>query len=171
MALQCDVTRIITYMLEDERSEFTYDQVGKRTFTNMGSTPTTGTCPEYHGGCQHGSQDDFAAVTMWNAQKVADLCTKMDSIVEANGKTMLDNSVVFFGGAMHGSDHSCDRIPTALIGSGGGKLKGDQFLPLGKRPMRDLHFTVMNSVFGMAQTNFGQNLTGAPIAVINEIVA
>jgi hypothetical protein len=171
MALQCDVTRIITYMLEDERSEFTYDQVGKRTFTNMGSTPTTGTCPEYHGGCQHGSQDDFAAVTMWNAQKVADLCTKMDAIMEANGKSILDNSVVFFGAAMHGSDHSCDRIPTALIGSGGGKLKGDQFLALNKRPMRDLHFTMMNSVFGMAQTNFGQNLTGAPIAVINELVA
>ena len=171
MALQCDVTRIITYMLEDERSEFTYDHVGKRTFTNMGSTPTAGTCPEYHTGCQHGSQDDFAAVTMWNAQKVADLCTKMDAVMEANGKSILDNSVVFFAGAMHGSDHACDRIPTALIGGGGGKLKGDQFLALGKRPMRDLHFTVMNSVFGMDQTNFGQNLTGAPIAVINQILA
>jgi hypothetical protein len=37
--------------------------------------------------------------------------------------------------------------------------------------MRDMHFTMMNSVFGMAQTNFGQNLTGAPISIINEIVA
>jgi hypothetical protein len=37
--------------------------------------------------------------------------------------------------------------------------------------MRDLHFTVMNAVLGMAQTDFGQNLTGAPIAIIDEIVA
>jgi hypothetical protein len=170
-ALQCDVTRIITYMLEDERSEFTYDHVGKRTFTSTGSTPTTGTCPEYHGGCQHGSQDDFAAVTMWNAGKVADLCRKMDAIVEANGKSILDNSVVFFGGAMHGSNHSCDHLPTALIGGGGGKLKQDQHVVLNNRPLRDLHFTVMNSVLGMAQTDFGHNLTGAPITVINEIVA
>jgi hypothetical protein len=42
---------------------------------------------------------------------------------------------------------------------------------LNKRPVRDMHFTMMNSVFGMAQTDFGQNLTGAPISIINEIVA
>jgi len=33
------------------------------------------------------------------------------------------------------------------------------------------HFTVMNKVFDMAQTDFGQHLTGAPISTINEIVA
>jgi hypothetical protein len=47
MAMQCDVTRIITYMLEDERSEFTCDHVTKRKFTADGSTQTSGTCPEY----------------------------------------------------------------------------------------------------------------------------
>ena len=171
MALQCDVTRIITYMLEDERSEFTYDQVTKRSWTTTGSTQTSGTLPEYHGGCQHGSQDDFATVSWWNAGKVADLCTKMDAIKEANGLSILDNSVVFFGAAMHGSDHSCDRLPAVLIGSGGGKLKGNQNVVLNKRPLRDLHYTVMNSVFGMNQTTFGQNLTGAPLATINELVA
>ena len=66
MAFQCDVTRVITHMLEDERSEFTYDHVTKRTFTEAGSVETSGTCPEYHGGGQHGSQDDFATITWWN---------------------------------------------------------------------------------------------------------
>jgi hypothetical protein len=30
---------------------------------------------------------------------------------------------------------------------------------------------MMNSVFGMGATDFGHNLTGAPIAIIPEIVA
>ncbi len=171
MALQCDVTRIITYMLEDERSEFTYDHVTKRKFTNMGSTPSTGTCPEYHGGGQHGSQDDFAAITWWNVGKVADLCRKLDAIKEANGLSILDNSVVFFGGAMHGSNHSCDHLPTALIGGAGAKLKQDQHVQLNNRPLRDLHFTMMNSVFGMGQKDFGHNLTGAAISTVKEIIA
>ena len=33
MAFECDVTRVISYMLEDERSEFTYDNVQERAFT------------------------------------------------------------------------------------------------------------------------------------------
>jgi len=171
MALQCDVTRVITYMLEDERSEFVYDHVTKRKFTADGSTPGTGTCPEYHGGGQHGSQDDFGAITWWNVGKVADLCTKLDAIKEANGLSILDNSVIYFGGAMHGSNHSCDHLPTALIGGGGGKLKGNQLVTLNNRPLRDLHYTIMNKVFGMGVTDFGANLTGAPISIINEIVA
>lgn len=171
MALQCDVTRIITYMLEDERSEFVYDEVTKRTFTAAGSTPGTGTCPEYHGGGQHGGLNEFSTISWWNVGKVADLCNKLNAIKEENGLSMLDNSVLFLGAAMRGSNHSCHQMPTALIGSAGGKLKVGQHLQMGNRPLRDLHFTMMNSVFGMGQTNFGDNLTGKPISVINEIVA
>lgn len=170
LAFQCDVTRVLTYMLEDERSEFTYDHVIKRKFTPTGSTVSTGTCPEYHTGGQHGSADDFATITHWNVGKVAELCSKLDAIKEADGKSILDNSVILFGGCMHGNDHKADRLPTMLIGGGGGKLKTDQHLVLDKRPLRDLHFTVMNDVFGMQQTNFGQNLTGAPIAKIPQLL-
>lgn len=170
LAFQCDVTRVLTYMLEDERSEFTYDHVIKRKFTPTGSTVSTGTCPEYHTGGQHGSADDFATITHWNVGKVAELCSKLDAIKEADGKSILDNSVILFGGCMHGNDHKADRLPTVLIGGGGGKLKTDQHLVLDKRPLRDLHYTVMNDVFGMQQTNFGQNLTGAPIAKIPQLL-
>jgi hypothetical protein len=171
LAFQCNVTRIISYMLEDERSAFVYDHVPRRTFTPDTSMPSTGTCPEYHQGGQHGDPNDYAAITRWNVAKVADLATKLDAIKEANGLSILDNSVLFLGACMHGSDHACDRLPTLLIGSGGGKLKTNQYVSLDKRPLRDLHFTMMNSVFDMNQTDFGQNLTGAPISIIDEIVA
>ena len=173
MAFQCNVTRIITYMLEDERSEFIYDHVPRRTFNNgVGvSAAGSGTCPEWHTGGQHGLADDYAAITRWNVGKVADLCTLLDGVKEANGLSILDNSVIFLGSCMQTDNHACEQLPSLLIGGAGGKLKTNQFVDLGKRPVRDMHFTMMNSVFNMNQTNFGQNLTGAPIATIKEIVA
>jgi hypothetical protein len=172
MALQCDATRIISYMLEDERSEFTYDHVKMREFTATGSTEGNGTCPEYHGGGQHGSQNAFASITRWNAGVVAELATALDAITEADGSTVLDNTLIFFGGCMHGSNHDCNELPTALIGGKALGLTQDQHVGWDRRPLRDLHFTVMNKLFGMADvTNFGQDLRGNPIASITEIIA
>jgi hypothetical protein len=172
MALQCDATRIITYMLEDERSEFTYDHVKVREFTATGSTEGGGTCPEYHGGGQHGSQNAFASITRWNAGKVAELATKLDAIKEADGTSILDNTVIFFGGAMHGSNHDCSELPTMLIGGKSLGLAQDQHIQFTKRPLRDLHFTLLTKAFGMSDvTDFGYDRTGAPIKVINELIA
>jgi hypothetical protein len=171
MALRCDATRIVSYMLEDERSEFTYDHVQRREFTATGSTPINGTCPEYHGGGQHGSQNDFASITMWNVGKVAELCSRLDAITDPDGATVLDNTVVFFGGCMHGSNHQCNELPTALIGGGNIGLRQDQHVVFSARPLRDLHFTVMNHVMGMGQSDFGEDRTGKPIALMNEIMA
>lgn len=171
LALQCDATRIITHMLEDERSEFTYDHVKMREFTATGSTEANGTCPEYHGGGQHGSQSAFASITRWNASKVAELAAKLDRVQEANGTSVLDNTVIFFAGAMHGSNHACHQLPVALVGGGALGLRQDQHADLVKRPLRDLHYTLMQKVFDMQDvTQFGRNLTGAPLAVVSDAV-
>jgi hypothetical protein len=171
MAFQCDATRIITHMLEDERSEFTYDHVPMRKFTGASSAVSGGTCPEYHGGGQHGSQDAFGSIVRWNSGVVADLATRLDAIKEADGTSILDNTIIFYAGAMHGSDHSCHLLPVSLIGGSALGLKQDQHVDLGTRPLRDLHYTMMQKFFDMSDvTNFGQNLTGAPIKVVSEIV-
>jgi hypothetical protein len=171
LALQCDATRIITYMLEDERSEFTYDHVKMRTFSATSSTEGNGTCPEYHGGGQHGSQEAFGSITWWNSTKVAELCVKLDAIKEADGSSILDNTVVMYGGAMHGGNHSCNELPTALIGGAKLGLKQDQHVALGKRPLRDLHFTLMNEVYGMGLSDFGKIAQQVAPKLISEIVA
>jgi hypothetical protein len=169
LALRCDVTRIISYMLEDERSVYVYDKLPKQKFTATSAAPDQGMCGEYHGS-QHGSQDEFATITWFNVSKVADLCRKLDAIQEADGRTVLDNSVVLFGGAMHGSNHQCNELPTALIGGGGGKLKTDQHVLTDKRPLRHLHYTLMNGVFGMNVTDFAQSAAKIPLATLQEIL-
>jgi hypothetical protein len=41
MALACDSTRVVSFMLDDSRSDFPYDFLTSRVFTATGSTPTT----------------------------------------------------------------------------------------------------------------------------------
>jgi len=170
LAFQCDLTRVISYMLEDERSEFTYDNVQERAFTADGSSPKARSCPEYHL-AQHAGGDVFATITWWNVGKVADLCRKLDAIEEANGASVLDNTVVLLGGCMHGGDHLGDRLPVALVGGGNLGLRTDQHLVLEKRPLRDLYLTLMNDVYQLNVSDFGQDLTGAKAARISQLLS
>lgn len=169
LAFECDLTRVISYMLEDERSEFTYDHVQERAFTAETSTPKGGACPEYHS-AQHEGGDRFASITWWNVGKVAELCRRLDVIKEANDASVLDNTVVFLGSCMHGGDHLGNQLPVALIGGGNLGLRTDQHVVLDGRPLRDLYFTLMNDVYGLNATDFGENLTGAPPSKIDQLL-
>jgi hypothetical protein len=169
MAFECDVTRVISYMLEDERSEFTYDHVEERSFTAQTSSPKGGPCPEYHW-AQHAGGDPFATITWWNVGKVAELCRKLDAIEEAPGVSVLDNTVVLFAGCMEGGTHRADGLPVALVGGSALGLKTDQHMVLEERPLRDLYFTLMNQVFSLDIGDFGQNLTNAPLSTLEPLL-
>jgi hypothetical protein len=170
LAFQCNLTRIVSYMLEDERSEFTYDHVRRRQFTAEGSVPVDGVCGEYRG-ASHGDLNEFASITWWNVGKVAELCQSLAGIVEDSfGNSVLDNTVVLLGSCIHGQDHWVDRLPTLLVGGRGGGLRLDQHVDLGKRPLRDLYYTLANSVYGMDLASFGVDRTGAPHATVTELL-
>jgi hypothetical protein len=171
LALQCDQTRIASYMLEDEKSEFVYDFVPKRTFTAFTSTPSTGFCPEWYNGGQGGAVDDYASIVHWHVGKVAEFCQRLDSMKEDNGLSVLDNSVVFLGASMHSQDHACEKLPTVLMGGGGSRLRTNRFVDLTRRPMRDFYITLMNDVYDLGVTDFGMNLTGAPLKSIPQLLA
>lgn len=170
LAFRCDSTRIVSYMLEDERSYFVYDNVPLRSFTAQGSTASNGVCGEYFGSSL-GNGDAYATITWWNVSKVAELCQRLDQIDDGDGRTVLDNTVVFLGSGLEGRTHAASNLPALLVGGGGGKLKTDQHLDLTTRPLRDLHFTIMNGVFDLGVSDFGADKTGAPIALIDELLA
>jgi hypothetical protein len=170
MAFECDATRVISYMLEDERSEFVYDHVKLRRFSSDGTADPIGTCPEYHTSQHDGVDDAFATITWWNVSKVAELCRKLDSIPEAPGVSVLDTCVVMLGACMHGSDHLPSDLPVALVGGGKIGLKNDQHVQLGARPLRDLYFTLMNDVYGLGVSEFGRHVEGAPLSRISELL-
>jgi hypothetical protein len=157
MALTCDITRVVSYMLDDARSEFVYKFLTQRVFSPAGSVPGQGGCDQYHA-MQHAGEtnNQFATIGWWMAQKASELASKLAAVSEGDAGSMLDNSVIIFASGMHGANHKGVDIPVALIGSGGGVLKQDTYLPFAtEQQMGDLHLTVMQKVFGCPDTTFG----------------
>jgi hypothetical protein len=168
MALTCDITRVVSYMLDDARSEFVYKFLTQRNFTVDGSVPGQGGCDQYHA-MQHAGEtnNQFATIGWWMAQKASDLAGKLAAVSEGAAGTMLDNTVIVFASGMHGASHKGIDIPVAILGSGGGVLKQDTYLPFAtEQQMGDLHLTLIQKVFGGTQTSFG-----ASMKIIPELLA
>jgi hypothetical protein len=169
LAFQTDATRVISYMLDDEYSEFSYDFLPIRQFTSTGSIETAELCGTYSS-AQHGSQDHYASLTRWHVGRVASLCQRLANVFEEDGRSVLDNSVVFLGSGMHGSDHACADLPALFVGGGGGRLRTDQHLAFDRRPLRDFYFTLLNGVYQLGVSDFGASRSGDPIATISELL-
>jgi hypothetical protein len=156
MALKCDLTRVVTFMLDDERSDFSYNFLPMRTFTATASTPGAGMVNAGYHDLQHSGDrnNGFATITRWNVEKLALLCGKLDAIQEGT-RTLLDNSVVSFGSCMFGGNHKGWKIPTLYVGSGGGVLKTNEHVSFkDEQRLSELYLTYMQKVFGVNPGTF-----------------
>lgn len=171
LAFQCDLTRVISFMLDDERSEFVYDHVELRRFTLTGSTPAgSNVLWELHGGGQSGDNDTWCSIMLWQSVKLAALCQKLASLPEGDG-SVLDNVVLLYGSSMHGADHNAANLPSMLIGSPK-VLSTDRYF---KFPLpcaqRDLLYTLLNGVFGLDVVSFGESAMGIPNRLMKQVLA
>jgi hypothetical protein len=189
MALQCDVTRVITHMLDDARSEFEYRHISAAIREQVGLEYREGSSLHSHGS-QHGpgnldwavedgryrvverSNRDFAAITCWLAHKVASLASRLDAIPEADG-TLLDHTLLVFTSEMRGHDHDAFDLPLLLLG-GNGTFRTDTHVAYGSlgedRQLRDLWFTVLQAHYGLPVSEFGHDVRGVPNALLEEIL-
>ena len=170
MAFQCDLTRVVSFMLDDARSDFVYDFLTMRAFSMTGSKPSVGAVAGYHGLNQAGDQNDgFATITWWNMAQLNDLITKISAIKEGAG-TAFDNTIIYAGSGMHGGNNDGLNVPVVVAGTGGGVFKTGQALhlaggstvtgnkvELGKN-LQDVHLTILNKVFGGTLKEFGVSL-------------
>jgi hypothetical protein len=162
MAIQCDITRIASFMLDDARSEFVYNFLNERIFTATGSMPNPATAPvgEYHGLQHAGDRNNntnagFATIGWWNSTKVAQLAGKLAAATEGASGSVLDNTVMLFASGMHGGDHLNTHLPVAILG-GAGVLKQDVLTPAATElQLADVHFTILQKVFGNTAASFG----------------
>jgi hypothetical protein len=174
MAIQCDITRSVSFMLDDERSEFAYNFLFERSFTPTGSAPNPANLPvgEYHGLQHSGDRNNnitpgFATIGWWNSTKVAALAALLDATSEGAAGTALDNTVLFYAGGMHGGDHLNNNLPVAILGGGALGLKQDTFLSTGAElQLSDVHFSILQKIFGYTGAAFGvgKNLVPAIFA-------
>jgi len=112
LALQCDMTRVITYMLDLG--------FGRKNFSFLVGTHSA------HHDITHTNTSEahliHQQITTWYCDQLAYLLQRMDSIDEGSG-TLLDNSMVLFGSGLgDGRTHQGQSMPLILAGGGAGTL-------------------------------------------------
>jgi hypothetical protein len=146
-ALACDQTRIVTFIWNGETSQQTFPWLGVN---------------DPHHDMSHRPDGDAATraklikVNRWYAEQVAYFLGKLDSTREANGKTMLDNSLVIFtDGLGKGNNHTRKNIPWVLAGGAGGYLPGGRYFEYGNQPHNRLLVNIMHAMGLRDESFFG----------------
>jgi hypothetical protein len=164
MAFETNLTRVISHMLDDARSEYHYNFLKQRNFVGATSTeidmPITtvqqGDLLGYHGLSHDGDNNNgFATVNHWFVQKFASLLDRLSKSIEADGKSVLDNTLITFMSGMQGSSHQLTKLPVVLAG-GGAVFKNDYHNNYATQVrLADVHLTIMQAGFGVPLTKFG----------------
>jgi hypothetical protein len=135
LALQGDVTRVITFQLAREASTRTYPEAG---------------VPEPHHPLTHNGGDPakLAKVAQINAFHVS-LFTyfleKLKATRDGDG-SLLDHSMFLYGSGMGNADlHDHVNLPILVAGGGAGKLKGGRHIRYKEpAPLANLHLTLLD---------------------------
>jgi len=132
LALQADITRVVTFQLAREVSTRTYPQIG---------------VPEAHHPTSHHQNDPekLAKLTKINTYHVslfAYLLEKLKNTPEGNG-SLLDNTMYLFGSGMGNPDvHDHSKLPILVAG---GSLKGGRHINYAQpTPLSNLLLTMLN---------------------------
>ena len=147
LALQADITRVITFQLARETSSRTYPEIG---------------VPDAHHPVSHhrNNPEQIAKLTKINTYHMslyAYFLEKLRSTPDGDG-TLLDHGIYMLGSGMGNPDiHDHVNLPALVAGGGGGKLKGGRHIRFAQRtPMANLHLTLLDKV-GVDLESFGDS--------------
>ncbi len=146
LALACDATRVVTFMLAEAESEYTFD------------VPGVSAGDGHHGTSHHGSESAklarVAQIDRWYVEKVAYLAAKLNSFGEGTS-SVLGNTVLLHTAEMgDGDSHSYFDMPVVLVGGQNGLLPSSRHVRAEGRPIADLYLSLFNSL-GVPKTSFG----------------
>lgn len=154
MAMWTDQTRCVTYMLGNSNSRMVFDFLGVKEQHHYLS--------HFFRNFSRENLDALLKINYWHMEKFDYLLNRMKSWKDQNG-SLLDHSVVLFGGGMgHSDNHTAQRIPTILAGKGGGRLKTGRYLRFSKnQDLSRLHLALMHQ-FGINIEEYGGADTPLP---------
>jgi len=161
LAIQCDSTRVVTFMLGNAGSGQSYP------FLYANGQPISQGHHEisHHQNLQE-NFDKLTEIDRWEVEQFAYLLGKLDAIDEGNGITALDTSAVFFSSEIEdGNAHRHTNLPVLVGGGLGGTFKTGRHVILpDETPMANL-FTSMLQGIGAPVDTFGDNGTGPLVGV------
>jgi hypothetical protein len=134
VALQADVTRIVTFMFANEASNRAYP------FLNV---------PDGHHDLSHHGRDPkkhekIRAINRFHIEQLAYLLGKLKSMKEGDG-TLLDQVMIVYGsGISDGDRHNHDDLPIILAGKGGGTITTGRHINYGSVPLNNLYLSMLD---------------------------
>ncbi len=136
MAFQTDSTRVASFLVAHDGSN--------RSFSDIGVA-------EGHHHLSHHRDDPekiekLAKIDKFYAEQLAYFLKKMKATKSAAGDSLLDESMIVYGGAISDANrHDHDNLPVILAGHGGGKLRAGRHLKLKEAtPMTNLYISMLD---------------------------
>jgi Protein of unknown function (DUF1552) len=154
LAFQCDLTRIVTFVLANDGSNRSYRTVG----VSDGHHDLS-----HHGG-DTAKQEKIQKINQFHTAQLAYLLQKLKAIPEGTG-SLLDHSMILYGsGISDGNAHSHDDLPILLAGKANGTIKTGRHLRLAKEtPLTNLYMSMLDRM-GVNVDGFGDS-TGRLAAI------
>jgi hypothetical protein len=94
-----------------------------------------------HHANSHGAHDDATVLANcrawdgWKARRVASLMSRLAAVTEADGSSLLDNTVLVWANEDgDGNHHSAEGLPILVAGGARGRLRMGQYLDFRRRP-------------------------------------
>lgn len=135
LAMQGDVTRVITFQLARETSNRTYPEIG---------------VPDPHHPLSHHGNDPakierMSKINAFHVSLFAEFLGKLKATPEGNG-TLLDHSLILYGSGIGNPNiHDHTNLPILVAGGGATGLKGNRHLKYAKpTPLANLHLTLLD---------------------------
>jgi hypothetical protein len=137
LALQGDVTRVITFQLARETSNRTYSEIG---------------VPDAHHPLTHHGNDpkkiaQVARINEFHVSLFAEFLAKLQATPEGSG-TLLDHSLYLYGSGMGNPNvHDHTNLPILVAGGAAGNMRGGRHIRFEQAtPLANLHLTLLNKV-------------------------
>ena len=137
LAMQADVTRVITFQLARETSSRTYPEIG---------------VPDPHHPLSHHGNDPekiakIAKINRFHVSLFAEFLSKLKATKEGNG-SLLDHSLIMYGSGMGNPNvHDHINLPILIAGGAAGGMRGGRHIRFKEpTPLANLHLTMLDKV-------------------------
>lgn len=137
LAFQANLTRVASFMMAAEVSNQPYTHIGIPDAFH----------PLSHHANNPAKMERLAKIQIYHTEVFAKFLRKLADTPDGVGN-MLDNAVILYGSNMSNSNlHDHFPLPTAVLGGGCGRLKGNLHLRVpDKTPIANLHLTLLDRV-------------------------
>ena len=150
LALQCDATRAITFMLGNSASDRDYGFLG---------VPGTHHELSHHQSLQS-NYDKLKIIDHWEVQQFAYLLEKLKATTDVEGQPLLSSTMVFFSSEISdGNRHNHTNMPVLLAGRANGYFAtGRHVRYRNEQPVANLFMSMLDAM-GVPVNQFGDDGT------------